>query len=233
MSTAPQPSYGGTALNQFSFKLRGVRWNETEWKTPELSIDMVNNNPRIVVFTNNPSEADKTRKQFGREKKLSAQPISCRMKWKDFFKFLYLMDKAIESKEPVEYTQSFKGPKFDDAGNKVQGQQVVTARMTYGQDADGCIYIKVYEKDREKCLFRFQDEFWVPVQRNGEDLTKSEDSKIDALSFFASIKAVLGPVATAYYIPAAGREAEQQATSSKGSPEQKDIDVTTSDADAW
>lgn len=232
MSTTPQQSFGGTALNQFSFKLRGVKWNETEWKTPELSLDMYNNNPRIVVFTNNPSEADKTRIAFGREKKLSALPITCRMKWKDFFKFLYLMDKAIDSPEPVEYTQSFKGPKFDDQGNKVQGQQVVTARMNFGQDAEGCIYIKIYEKDRQKCLFRFQDEFWVPVQRNGEDLTKSEDSKLDARAWFASIKAVLGPVAVAYYIPAAGRDADSQ-ESSTPPPAQKDIDVTTSDADAW
>lgn len=222
MSNA-QVQYGATALNQFSFKLRGERWNQSDWKTPEMNFDMVSNNPRITVFPNNPSEAEKTRKMRNGEKPLSSIPISGRMKWKDFWKFMFLFDEVIESKEPLFFTMSFKGPKFDSNGEKVKGEFVTTAKLVFGQNADGMVYMQMYEKDREKPMFLFKENFWVPVQRNGEDMTASMNSKYDAKSFMKSLREVVGPVAVNYYVPEAGREMRKDNKSTKDAV--KDIEV--------
>lgn len=226
------PSYGATAFNQFSFKIRGERWNETDWKTPEFQLDVAQNNPRFVFFCNNPSEIEKTRKTRYGEKPLSSFPITCRMKWKDLWKFFFLFDLAIKSDMPVKYTMDFKGPKFDDNGEKVKGEFVVTARLTFGQNADGMIYMQAAEQGREKPMFIFKENFWVPVKKDDQEMPASESSKLDALSFMKSIEEVVGAIAVRYYIPEAGRELKKENESKPKDSQVADIDVT-SDADAW
>jgi hypothetical protein len=216
MSNAPM--YGATALNQFSFKLRGERWNQTDWNTPEMTFDMVSNNPRITVFPNNPIEKEKTRETRNGSRPLSSFPISGRMKWKDFWKFMFLMEQVIEAKEPMKFTMSFKGPKFDAQGQKVKGEFVTTAKLA--------IYMQMYEKDREKPMFLFKENFWVPVQMNDEDMPASMASKLDAKSFMKSLQEVVGPVAVNYYVPEAGREMKKDDAPAPSKDVVKDIEVT-------
>ncbi|QNI21064.1 hypothetical protein [Vibrio phage vB_pir03] len=231
MSNSPQSQFGATPLNQFSFKLRGERWNESDWKRPELTLDMVNNNPRFVVFCNNPSEAEKTREVDGRTKKVANTPISCRMKWSDFWKFTFLMEEVIASSEPIEFSMSFKGAKYEN-GQKVPGKTVVNSRLSFGQDSDGCIYMKIYEKDRDKALFRFADEYWVPIQQDGQELPKAKNSKLSARSWWMQIMEVCGPLAVAYYVPQAGREVKDQRTN-KPTAAPKTDDIVVNEDDGW
>ncbi|CAH0448041.1 hypothetical protein SM033_00217 [Vibrio phage vB_VpaM_sm033] len=219
------PSYGATALNQFSFKLRGERWNETDWKTPEFQMDMQQNNPRFVVFCNNPTEIEKTRKTRYGEKALSSFPITCRMKWKDLWKFFFLFKNAIENSVPVKYTMDFKGPKFDDKGEKVKGEFVVTARLTFGQNADGMIFMQFAEQGREKPMFIFKENFWVPIKQDDQEMNASEASKLDAYGFLKSIEEVVGAIAVRYYIPEAGREMKEEKKDKPKDQQVADIDV--------
>jgi hypothetical protein len=211
----PKAVYGATAFNQFSFKLRGQRWNPAEYHSPEFSIDVVNNNPRFVVWTRNPSEKEKLN---DRGRPLATTPISAHMRWQDLMKFILLMERVCANPQPSVYTMSFKGSKFDANGNQIKGEFEIKCKLQFGRDADGVIYHKLFEKGREKPTFRYTDNFWVPVQEDAnQDLSQADNSTLTAQSFWGVIKLAIGPVLTKYHVPEIKEQADQKATVTEAS----------------
>lgn len=193
----PAPIYAKTALTQFGLKLTGKRWNDTDWQKPELTLDQVNNNPRIVVWPRNPLEKEKLTEN-GRP--MANMPISANMKWQDFFKLLFLVEEIIKQSGPCSYTFGFKAPKWEN-GEKVKGEFIIRSKLDVGRNAEGQIFIRMYEKGREKCVFVFEDNFWVPIQKDGEDLDVAMNSNLAARSFLKTIEEMSGPNMVKYYVP--------------------------------
>lgn len=225
MSTSP---YGGTVMSSFSFQQRGKRWQDQKFNTPQFSIDVVNNNPRFTTWQNHPDEADKTASDG---MPLKNKPISARMRWTDLVKIITLINLVLDSSEPMFFTADFKAPKYEN-GEKVKGEFIVTSRFQFGKSPDGKVYMKHYQKDREKAVFDFGENFWVPIKINQEKPDEKMGSFLGAKGFWGSIDRLVGPAAVAYFVP----EQAKKPTPTKPIKQEEElveVDISSASSDEW
>lgn len=219
----PTPKFGATALNNFGLRLKGKRWNDQDWQAPEFTFDQVNNMPRIVVWPRNPAEKEKTN---SRGRPLSTTPITCNMRWSDFFKLILVLEMVVESSTPTTFTFGFKSPKYEN-GEKVRGEFEIRAKLDIGRNAEGEIFMRIYEKGRDKAVVLFSDNFWVPITQDGNELSKSLNSNLAVKGFFKTIDAMAGPTMVAYYVPEIrqGKDPDE---------DKKDkVEMVTASGDSW
>lgn len=222
----PKPQYNITALSSYGLKLNGQRWSQENFQRPSLSLDQRNNSLIINVYPNDPEEESKTIQRYGETKPMRNYAIECRMQWANWFKITRMFEEYLKQPESFEFEFSFKGRETEKSyGRDEKPPIVVVAKCKMGRDADGLCYMTFLQKGRRRCLFVFEDNYWIPVKVNGDDLTKAKDSEYEILAFFDHVKAIAGPNAVAYYVPQVSDEQPQQeetkATNSKPKPQAK------------
>lgn len=138
-------------------------------KMASLSWRMLNNNPRITVYTNDPDDTV----DYGK--------ISSHLDLPTFYMFLELVQQAIDTPLGEKYWNKLENKKYTFPGGKRSEHPEVTDSLVVGKDEDGLIWICVDAPRRPKIKFPFmQPDFHALVHRDGSPFTQAEASKIAA-----------------------------------------------------
>lgn len=163
-------------------------------KFSNLGFDMWQNNPRVVVATNDPSMMNKE-KQFGR--------ITAAMEAPTFYLFLEYIKEAIESKEELKQNlQLFGNPK---GGGGPGVEPVHLTDLWVGRDAEGCIFISVVKKEEGwpiiKFVFSAPDRRFVKARdQGGNEPSKARISQAYAKAYYELLKATMGALIISSYV---------------------------------
>lgn len=161
-------------------------------KFSTLSWRLVNNNPRITVYTNDP--ADMTEKnQNGL--------ISAELDAPTFFAFLQSIYQIIESDKPLR--RKIENKNFIFPGGKRSEKPVLKSEIHMGKDEDGVIWISItsFDKERPKIKFEFGGgDFHNFFHTNGVPFTKGETSSLYARSMIKILENVMTHLMVTEYV---------------------------------
>lgn len=163
-------------------------------KYSNLGFDMWQNNPRIVVSTNDPSMMNKDR-QFGK--------ITAAMESPTFFLFLEMIKDAFTSKEEMKQNlQLFGNPK---GGGGPGVEPVHLTDVWIGRDAEGCIFVSVVKKEEGwpiiKFIFGYPDRRFVRAkEQGGQEFDKARISQGYARAYYELLKATMGSLIIDSYV---------------------------------
>ncbi len=141
----------------------------TQGSTAKLKFGIYNNNPRVVVYTN-----DKNDKQdYGR--------ITAALDPYILNTFLDMLAKVANSKEPVEYMIDNKGHEW--ANGQRSEELTVLTTLRFGKNEQGVVWLCVEKANRPRIVFEFGNNlFHVFARADGSVLPKAEVSKLVALA---------------------------------------------------
>lgn len=163
-------------------------------KTSTFSIILVANNPRVVIYTNDPSD-EGADKEYGK--------ITANLDLWVMFNILGILYEAIEFKptpEAIEFKRKVENKNYIFPGGKRSETPVVVSELFVGKDKDGCVWISVTKKDRPriKFIFGFND-FHRYYHGDGTALSNAETSVVGARGWARMMEVLLGAVATSNY----------------------------------
>lgn len=164
-------------------------------KYSSLSWDVYQNNPRVVVATNDPNLSNDREKNFGR--------ITAALEAPTFYMFLELLKDTIANKEAAKQPviQNFGNPRNAERGAPPKHM----TDLGVGRDAEGQIYIYVASKEDGWPMIKFvfgppDQRFHKLVRANGESLSKAEVSELYARAYVNLLTQVMGNVLDTHYI---------------------------------
>lgn len=207
-------SYGATPLNTYKLKLSSAPWNPNEWgKRATWEWDLVNNNPRLVVWCNNPKEAEKLN---ARGKPLASSPISAHMGPFDLFKFFNLAEKVCKSEKPLEVKFPFFGSKFVN-DEKVKGERELKCTMYLGRSADGNIFMRMEDNVNERDVpeLIFKENTWVPVSPTNGEFSDAKKSTLEFEAYISALKAIFSHLLVSHFVPDPPRDVNKGGKSTK------------------
>lgn len=153
-------------------------------KRPSLTVTVINNNPRIDVYTN--LEGDKAN-----------GVIHAKMDAPTFFIFLQQLEALLDDVPKTQYFIKNKRP------GENRGEQVVESTTVIGKDEEGKAYISIIaaDGDRPKIKFYFGVSYFHQLSAgNGRKLTDAEVSVIAARAWVRMMGTIIGNVLTDNYV---------------------------------
>lgn len=160
-------------------------------KWSNLGYDIYNNNPRVVVATNDPEFTTKER-SFGR--------IQAAMDPALFYMYLELLKRAADSKEAC-------GWKVTNSGASRSDPKAVThmSDLHVGKGEDGCVYVSVTSPDNAwpKIKFTFgpsDGRFATFTHKNGAEFSKAELSCLAAKGHYNMLSEIIGNLLVVNYV---------------------------------
>lgn len=161
-------------------------------KYAKLSFDLYNNNPRIVVSTNDPS-LQVPEKGYGRITAALDVPV--------FFSFIELLKQVISNKEPSKF-------KIENFGNQKGGDPKVPVHLTdlwVGRGEDGAIFISAISKMEGFPTIKFvfapsDSRFHKYFHGNGTEFSKAELSNLHAKAWVTILEEVMGHLVVTNYV---------------------------------
>jgi hypothetical protein len=188
MSQAPQKV--STALHNTKLRL-SVPCPTAKGKYSTLSYDIWNNNPRIVVSTNDPALMSPA-SGYGK--------ITAALDTTVFNVYLELLSKVIESKENTKY-------KIENFGNVKGGDPKVPQHLTdlyVGRDDDG-VFVSVISKQQGMPVIKFpfnisDPRYHIVKNATGEPVSKSEMSTIAARAYLRLLTQVMGHLTVSNWV---------------------------------
>lgn len=201
MDNSQKQRYGQTPYASYKLKLFSDPWREGDWKNKaEWQWDVENNNPCLTVFTNNPVEREKTIMINGQERPMINIPIKARMGPRDFHRMMRAFERITATEEPSSVDVGCYGALFKE-GERVPGEKELQAILTVGRDAEGIIFMKIAQSNRDKPVYRFKRNPWVAFKYDGKELTDAQDSTEEALAYIESIRGLYPSISTYHYVP--------------------------------
>lgn len=152
-------------------------------KFSTLSWGLVNNNPRLVVYTNDPADATE-RNDNGR--------ISANLDAPNFFAFLEMLREVLAAPGPLRLKMENKNYIFP--GGKRSEKPVVVSELLVGKGDDGVVWICVaaYDKERPKIKFQLLPvEFHQLYHQTGEKFSPGEASKLYATGYIRMLEGMM------------------------------------------
>lgn len=180
---APRPK------NALDNKKLGMRAPNATGQYASLQWSLVNNNPRITVYTNDANDT----KDYGK--------ISANLDAPTFFSFLTILKKAIDAPigEKIELP-IIENSNFIFPGGKRSEKPVVVSRLIVGRDEDGTIWISVTAQGRPNIKFPFTSpEFHSLIRKNGEKISAGELSAIYASAYHSMLSSVMAHCLVSLY----------------------------------
>ncbi len=163
-------------------------------KYSTLKVEFVKNNPRFVVWTNDPEDTGE-RNNYGK--------IVAALDLPTMFMLFGLVEDVIAGPaggEPIQLQNlNFKYP-----GGKRTDRPVLESKVFVGKDADGVVFISViaYEEHRPKIVFPFlPTQYHNLVHRDGTAWEKGKLSEKFARGFLAALKPVINHLSVIKYVP--------------------------------
>ncbi len=143
-------------------------------KYSTLGFEFYNNNPAIVVRTNDPADMDPSR-NYGR--------IMANMDTPAFFAFIVNLKSAIESEG--EFKRKCENHNHEYVNGRRSEEIVHISDLWVGKDKDGCVYISVLSKKEDRAVIKFvfgpSDGRWHKYfHGDGQPFTKGDMSMLYA-----------------------------------------------------
>lgn len=143
-------------------------------KYSTLGFEFHNNNPAIVVRTNDPADMDPSR-NYGR--------IMANMDTPAFFAFITNLKEAIAA--PGEFKRKCENHNHDYVNGRRSEEIVHISDLWVGKDKDGCVYLSVLSKKDDRAVIKFifgpSDNRWHKYfHGDGQPFTKGDLSMLYA-----------------------------------------------------
>lgn len=161
-------------------------WGEPS-KKASLVWSLVSNNPRIVVYTNEPDvPAEKAK-------------INANLDLPVFFTMLEVLNQIIEG--PNGRQEMVQNKNFIFPGGKRSEKPVVTSKICIGKNEEGVVWISVVAKDSPKIQFPFTvSDFHQFQHADGTPYTKAENSVVAARGYMRLLQLLMTQVAVDTYV---------------------------------
>ena len=122
-----------------------------EGRFSSLTMQLVKNNPRLTVYTNDPNDATE-KNNNGR--------IQANLDAPTFFALIALLRRAVAFRptaEEKEFKETVVNSNFTFFGGKRSDKPLVVSEIKVGKDQEGCVWISVlaYNKERPRIKFVF------------------------------------------------------------------------------
>lgn len=163
-------------------------------KYSTLKVEFVKNNPRFVVWTNDPEDTGE-RNNYGK--------IVAALDLPTMFMLFRLIEDVVAGPaggEPVQLQNlNFKYP-----GGKRTDRPVLESKVFVGKDADGVVFISViaFEEHRPKIVFPFlPTQYHNLMHRDGTPWEKGKLSEKFAVGFLDAIRPVINHLSVIKYVP--------------------------------
>lgn len=185
---------------------------------------LVNNNPRVTVYTNDPADAT-PKNDNGR--------ISANMDAPNFFALLELLEQVSNAEGPTR--MKIENKNFIFPGGKRSEKPVVVSELVVGKDDNGIIWISVlaYDKERPKIKFQFlPNEFHNYIERSGEPFNPANLSKLYVKGYINLMRGIMTNLLVSEYVePPKKEEGNNRGGKSWGRQESAPVKEDTSDID--
>lgn len=138
-----------------------------------LQLTLINNNPRFIVYTNDPAEKDDKTKNFGK--------ITANLDQVVLATYWQLLKDAINSPigQKVRFAIENKGHKY--FGKERSAEPVVLNTLWVGKDEDGKIWTLISEKGRPQIRFDFVlPSYHRILNGDGTQLSVADESRMVA-----------------------------------------------------
>lgn len=146
----------------------------------KLSFGVRDGNPRITVFTNDPSDTI--------NKGVIYAPFSPEV----FLAFLDMFEKAILNGNDTKYKIDCLTYARDESGKADLTTKVPTSQLWFGKDKTGICWMSVVSGNRPKIPFQFKlSEFHNFYHANGEKFSESENSDVVALATVRGLRQII------------------------------------------
>lgn len=156
-------------------------------KKASLALQLVKNNPRIVVYTNDPEDTI----DYGK--------ITANMDMLTFFSLLQLITTAANA--PGEYREKIDNKNFTWAGGQRSEKPAVVSSTIISKDAEGVVYISISAPRRPVIKFQFgENEYHNFVKSDGTPLSKGEGSQRTALGWVILMEKIMAHLAVTEYV---------------------------------
>lgn len=148
---------------------------------------LINNNPRIVVYTNDPDD----QVDYGK--------ITAALDSPTFFAFLRLIEQAITAEKG--YKEKIDNLNYTWGGGKRSDTPTVVSSLLVGKDDDGVIWIAVSAPRRPQIKFPFMNpEFHNFIHRDGTPYEKAEVSALMAAAYVDFLRPMLANLMVSEYV---------------------------------
>ena len=197
----PAKVYPKNALNNEKLTMWAPSPN-APGRNARLEYSLMENCPRITVFTGDPSESSKEN-NFGK--------IYGAMDPQSFYIFMTLLEQAANSKEEFKTKIENKGYTF--FGGKRSETPVVLSETIVGRDKDGIVWMSVVSPNRPRIKFPFSiSEFHTIVRGDGSQPTAPEISSMVAKATVKILQSLYPLVMSKEYVDTyALRKAKKEA----------------------
>lgn len=156
---------------------------------------LVNNNPRVTVYTNVPNDKDNN---YGKlDAKLDAPT------------FMLFVDRVedLARKGEGKKIYSIDNMKQKFVNNKPSDEWYALNTLKFGRDEDGQIWVSIIERNRPKIKFVFTNpQYHVLKNADGTDMSPGEVSRMYTLAWAGVMRTLLGAVMNSNYVPPKPRE---------------------------
>lgn len=163
-------------------------------KYSTLGFEFHNNNPAIVVRTNDPADMDPSR-NYGR--------IMANMDTPAFFAFIVNLKEAIAS--AGEFKKKCENHNHDYVNGRRSEEAVHISDLWVGKDKDGCVYISVVSKKDDRAVIKFifgpSDNRWHKYfHADGQPFTKGDLSVLYAKAWTMILSEVTSTLIVNEYV---------------------------------
>lgn len=163
-------------------------------KYSTLGFEFHNNNPAIVVRTNDPGDMTPAR-SYGR--------IMANMDIPAFYAFITNLEEAIRSEG--EFKKKCENYNYDYASGQRSENVTHISDLWVGKDKEGCVYISVLSKKDDRAVIKFtmgpSDGRWHKYfHGDGTQFTKSDMSTLYSKAWLMILKEVTGNLIVQEYI---------------------------------
>lgn len=203
----PAKVYPKNALNNEKLTMWAPSPN-APGRSARLEYSLLENCPRITIFTGDPSENSKEN-NFGK--------IFGAMDPQSFYIFMSLLEQAANAKEEFKTKIENKGYTF--FGGKRSETPVVLSETIVGRDKDGIVWMSVVAPNRPRIKFPFTiSEYHNIVRGDGSQPTAPEISSMVAKATVKILQSIYPLVMAKEYVDTyALRQAKKAAKSGGGS----------------
>ena len=151
---------------------------------------IISNNPRITVYTNDPSDTGES-KGYGK--------IDAKLDMPIFFAFMQMLTNVIE--HDGEIKQKIENKNFTFFGGKRSDKPVVVSELWVGKDKDGILWMSVTAVNRPRIKFNFvPNDFHNFFHGDGTPFTPAETSKIYAKGYVVILEKMMTHIAVNTYV---------------------------------
>lgn len=164
-----------------------MRAPNSKGKMAGLNWMLVKNNPRLVVYTNDPEDTT----DYGK--------ITAALDAPTFFAFVQLLKRAIVAEG--KFREKIDNSNFTFPGGKRSETPSVVSSLIVGKDEDGMIWISVSAPRRPQIKFHFiNPDFHNFLHNDGTPYTKTECSVLYAQSYATMLELLMAHLMVTEYV---------------------------------